>query len=347
MLHKNEAQRYSIVSVGNAIVDLILNVDEHFLQKHNLIKGTMQLIDKKTAHSFQNATKSYRISAGGSAANTAIWLSHYLNNTAYIGTVSEDAYGLAYRKEFEQKQIHFLAKLEHNGLSTGCCFVFVTPDGQRTMCTYLGASQELSLESISLEALQTTRFGYFEGYLWDSTLARSLCYKLINTIIEARGHISFSLSDQFCVARHRADFLNLLCRNLISSLFCNHHEFLELMQTDSIDYACQQAQELMSSHERPEVIFVTQEKDPVLIVTKESVERLNPQPVPAIVDSTGAGDSFSAGALLGLIHKKSYITCARIGTIFAALAIQHLGARPNTSAMQSVSSLLNEPAESP
>jgi sugar/nucleoside kinase (ribokinase family) len=316
--------RFDVVGIGNAIVDVLSHADDSFVEDLGLSKGTMTLIDAETAESLYELMGPAVEVSGGSAANTIAALASLGGRGAFIGKVRDDQLGSIFRHDIVSLGITFDSVPARDGPPTGRCLILVTPDAQRTMQTFLGASAELGPQDIDAHTIARARVTYLEGYLWDRPRAKEAFVKAANIAHEAGRIVALSLSDPFCVDRHRADFLDLL-RNHIDVLFANEDEIVSLYQEHSFDGALQRVR----SH--CQIAVLTRSEKGSVVVADHEVHVVDAEPVAEVVDTTGAGDGFAAGFLYGLTRNLGLSTCARMGSVVAAEVIGHVGARPEVS----------------
>ena len=315
-----------VVGVGNAIVDIIVKVQDDFLKTCTLQKGSMTLIDEKTAEDLCSRINPEQEISGGSAANTIAGLASLGKKTVFIGKVKSDSLGDTFENGLACMGVQCKAMKENSDLSTARCIVFVTPDAQRTMCTFLGIAGSLNLEDIKKNKLviSASKILYLEGYLWDKPEAKLAIKEAIKIAKESAGKIAFSLSDSFCVKRHRKDFLDLI-KNDIDLVFANEAEIIALFEKNDFHFASRECRNyeaiwaLTRAEKGSTVIF----KDTVFDIEVDHTEKL--------IDTTGAGDLYAAGFLNGYLEDKDLKTCGRMGSIAASEIISHYGARPEQS----------------
>ncbi len=316
--------QFDVLGLGNAIVDVISRTDDDFLAAQGLHKGAMTLIDEARAETLYKAMGPATIVSGGSAANTVIGMASLGCNAAFIGKLKADEAGNAFAHDIRSAKVAFSTPFAKDGPASGRCLVLVTPDGQRTMNTFLGACQNLSEADIDEEAIKQSAIVYLEGYLWDPPAAKAALARAAKIARAAERKVALSLSDSFCVDRYRDEFLGLIRSGSVQILFANESELHSLYQTADFDTAASQL--------RKENILgvVTRSERGSVVLTSGEVLAVPAFPVDQVVDTTGAGDLFAAGFLTGLIKNKSLETCARLGALAAAEIIQHIGARPLT-----------------
>ena len=314
-----------ILALGNAIVDVLSHTDDRFLLDQALSKGAMQLIDEARAESLYGMMGPAVIVSGGSAANTAVGAAALGARTGFIGKVRDDELGRLFSHDLVATGVGFGVTPSHDGPATARCFVLVTPDGERTMNTYLGACQTLGPDDVDEATVKSARIVYLEGYLWDPPAAKAAFRKAVAIAHEAGNKVALSLSDPFCVDRYRAEFRELIRDGSVDILFANQHEVKSLYETADEDSA------VAMLRQENVLAVVTRSAEGALVVTRDGTETVAASPVDKVVDTTGAGDLFAAGFLAGLSKDLSLRDCARLGGIAAAEVIGHVGARPQES----------------
>ncbi len=324
-----------VLAIGNAIVDVITNASETFLAEQGLDKGSMRLIDEAEAVRLYAAMGPGREISGGSAGNTAAGLAALGIRTGFIGQVANDELGEIYRHDISAQGVKFLVNPRGDVGATARCLILVTPDAQRTMNTFLGAAQKLTVEAVDMAAVRDAAIVYLEGYLWDPAEPRAAIEAAMAEAHGAGRKIAFTLSDSFCIARHRGDFLRLIEEKKIDILFANEAEITELAGTADIEaaiavFAGRVATLVVTRSERGAMAMSGTER---VDVPAERIERL--------VDTTGAGDLFAAGFLAGEARGLGLETSLRLGAIAAAEVIQHYGARPERDLRALAGGLLN------
>ncbi|MBL8837795.1 MAG: adenosine kinase [Alphaproteobacteria bacterium] len=325
---------FDVVGIGNAIVDVIARTDDAFLATHGLVKGAMTLIDAARAETLYAAMGPGIEVSGGSAANTVVGVAALGATAGYIGKVCADQLGDVFRHDVRAAGVSFSTPPARSGPPTARCMVFVTPDAQRTMQTYLGACVELGPDDVDEATVAGAGVTYLEGYLWDKPAAKDAFRKAMKVAHDAGRKVALTLSDPFCVERHRAEFRDLV-DNHVDILFANEAEIESLYQTDGFDAA------LVAAQAKPARINVlTRSAKGSVVAANGAVHRVPAEPVAKVVDTTGAGDLFAAGFLAGLAHGRDLPSCGRMGAIAAAEIISHIGARPETSLKQLVKAKL-------
>ena len=316
---------YDVVGIGNAIVDVIARAEDDFLVGHGLHKGGMALIDEPASEKLYAAMGAATIMSGGSAANTMAGVASLGGKAAFIGKVRNDDAGDAFRHDIHAAGVHFPTPAATSGASTARCLVLVTPDGERTMSTYLGACVALGPEDVDEKLSEASNILYFEGYLWDPPRAKEAFRRAAAAARRAGRRTSLTLSDSFCVDRYRGEFLDLIRTGMVDILFANESELHALYQTADFDTA------IKSLSAEKTLAFVTRSAAGCAIVDHGAVQSAPAAPIEKLVDTTGAGDLFAAGVLFGLARNMPLQRCAGMGALAAAEIIQHYGARPETS----------------
>ncbi|WP_407519687.1 adenosine kinase [Methylobacterium oryzisoli] len=312
-----------LLVLGNAIVDIIARTDEAFLVREAVHKGAMQLIDEARAEHLFGVMGPATIVSGGSGANTAVGAALLGARTGFIGKVRDDELGRLFGHDLQATGVRFPVAAATEGPATARCFILVTPDGERTMNTYLGACQGLSAADVDEATAGSARFVYLEGYLWDPPAAKDAFRKAAQIAHAAGNQVALTLSDPFCVDRYRDEFLGLIRDGSLDILFANIHELKSLYQTADAETALSALRA-----EAGLLGVVTRSEEGALVVTREETRAVPASPVREVVDTTGAGDLFAAGFLAGLARGLDHADCARLGAVAAAEVIQHIGARP-------------------
>ncbi|HZB36790.1 MAG TPA: adenosine kinase [Beijerinckiaceae bacterium] len=311
-----------VLAIGNAIVDVIAQTDEAFLTREGVRKGAMQLIDEARAEHLYGAMGPATIVSGGSGANTAVGVASLGARAGFIGKVRDDELGRLYTHDLGAIGVRFDVKPATEGPATARSFILVTPDGERTMNTYLGACQNLSPADVDADTVRAAKIVYLEGYLWDPPEAKKAFRKAVTIAHVAGNAVALTLSDAFCVDRYRDEFLGLMRDGSLDILFANIHELQSLYQTADAGTA-------LDALRREKVLgVVTRSAEGALVVTREETKSVPAYPIERLVDTTGAGDLFAAGFLAGLSRGMEHTDCARLGSLAAAEVIQHIGARP-------------------
>ncbi len=316
--------KYDVLTIGNAIVDVIAQVGEDFVSRENLVKGSMNLIDEPRAEQLYAAMSNAIEISGGSAGNTAAGVASFGGKSAYFGKVKDDQLGAIYRHDMRSLGVTFDSVAATDGPATARSFILVTPDAERTMNTYLGACVNLSTSDVDAEIVKQASVTYMEGYLWDKPEAKE-AFRLAAKIARSAGQLtSITLSDSFCVERHRDSFLELI-KESIDIVFANESEIKSLYKTQNFDGAVAAIRKDCS------MAALTRSEKGSLIVTADHIIEATAHPVSKVIDVTGAGDLYAAGFLFG--HTKGFDLkrCAELGSLAAAEVISHTGARPNVN----------------
>jgi sugar/nucleoside kinase (ribokinase family) len=313
--------RYDVVGIGNAIVDIFGHCDDAFLSKHDLPKGFMRLIDAQEADRLYGLMGPAMERSGGSAANTIAGLASFGGKGAFIGRVADDQFGKVFWHDIRASGVAFETAPATGGLPTAVCLIFVTPDGERTMNTFLGASTELGPAEVDAGMIAAAKVTYLEGYLFDKPEAKEAFHAAASIAAKAGRKTALSLSDAFCVDRHRADFRKLV-KSGIDILFANEKEITALYEMNSFDEAA------AAVRGECEIAVLTRSEAGSVIVTQKETVQVRPTRVEKVVDATGAGDLYAAGFLYGYTRNLKLVDCGRLGSLAAAEVISHLGARP-------------------
>jgi len=311
-----------ILGIGNAIVDIFVKVEDNFLSKNNLIKGSMKLIEKKEFENLKNAIEIEKIEAGGSVANTMAGIAYLKGNASFIGKISSDEFGKAYKKSLKKINVNFFYSEKNENLPTGASIIFITPDSERTMCTYLGVSSQLSANDINESNIKDHDIILLEGYLWDKGKSEEMFKHVINLAKKNTIEIMMSLSDVFCVARHRKDFFKLLINDL-NLLIGNENEINELMQKKSLSDSINELKKINK------IIIITRSENGSLAIVNNEVIKCESIRVKNILDLTGAGDLFASGFLKEYLDRSNIIKCLKTGSELASKIIEKVGARLN------------------
>lgn len=320
-LTSNPGISYDVVGLGNALVDVIAQTNDAFLEQQQLVKGSMALVDTDRAVALYGALQGGVEMSGGSAANTMCGIASFGGRAAYIGKVADDALGDTFSSDMKKVGVDFKRPQGGNSVPTGRCIIAVTPDAQRTMNTFLGISSLLTPADLDQGAIAAGAVLYLEGYLYDQPEAKIAFRAAAEIAHQHNRQVSLTLSDSFCVDRHRADFRALISDE-IDILFGNEAELLALYETDTFEFAVTQLRQDCS------VAAITRSELGSVVVTKDGVVEVAAQPVDQVIDTTGAGDLYAAGFLYGYTRGMSLHACATLGHIAAAEVISHVGPRP-------------------
>ena len=311
-----------ILGIGNAIVDVFAKVDDDFLLKNNLIKGSMKLLEKQEFESLKSTIKIEKIEAGGSVANTMAGIAYLGGHSSFIGKVNSDEFGKIYKKSLQKINVNFLYSEKEENLPTGASIIFITPDSERTMCTYLGISSQLSKEDINEDYIKDYEIIFLEGYLWDKGMSEEMFKHVIQLAKKNNVKIAMSLSDIFCVTRHREDFFKLL-KNDLNILIGNENEINELMQKNNLVDSMNELKNINK------LIIITRSESGSIAILNNEVTNCESIKVRKVLDLTGAGDLFAAGFLKEYLDKSNIKKCLQTGSELAAKIIQKIGARLN------------------
>ena len=315
--------RCDVVGIGNAIVDIIGRCDEAFLARHGAPKGHMRLVDADTANKLYDAMGPAVEISGGSVANAMVGVASFGGRAAFIGKVADDEFGRIFAHDIRAAGVGFDTRPASGGAPTARSLILVTPDGERTMNTFLGVSPELNQGEVDPALVRSAKIIYLEGYLFDRPEAKEAFRQAAEIAASAGRKVALSLSDSFCVGRHRAEFLQLI-RSRVDILFANEHEVTALYETRSFEEAAQRVQT-----DTELAVLTRSARGSVILANGRSVS-IPAEPVDAVVDATGAGDLYAAGFLFGLASGRQLDVAGRLGSLAAAEVISHIGARPET-----------------
>jgi sugar/nucleoside kinase (ribokinase family) len=316
--------RFDVAAIGNAIVDVLAHAEDSFLAERGLPKGGMVLIDEAQANRLYDEMGPAVESSGGSAANTVAGIASLGGRAAFMGKVHDDTLGRVFRHDITAIGVHYGTVPLTEGPSTARCMVLITPDAERTMSTYLGACTALSPDDIDEDIVRAAKVTYVEGYQWDQPAAKDAIVRAACAAKEADRKVALSLSDAFCVDRHRPEFVELIA-GFVDILFANEAEIKALFEVDSFDAAIDR----VKGH--CDIAAITHGAAGSVIVSGDSVVRVPAEPVARLVDTTGAGDLYAAGFLHGYTRGLPLADCGRLGAIAAGEIISHVGPRPETT----------------
>ena len=319
-----DTKRFDVVGIGNAIVDVLVQADDRFLGDHGLTKGTMALIDEAQAERLYASVGPGLETSGGSAANTLAGIAQLGGSAAFIGRVRDDQLGAIFSHDIRSVGATFTTPPASSGPSTARCLILVTPDAQRTMCTYLGASVNLDPADLDLELVAQAKVLYLEGYLWDSDEAKQAFLAAAEVARSHGGQVALSLSDAFCVDRHRRSFQELVDGH-VDLLFANEMEITSLYEANSFEEAVEQVRG------RCRVAALTRSEAGSLVLSGEESIPIAPVRLGELVDTTGAGDLYAAGFLYGYTRGESLERCGQLGSLCAGQVVTQLGPRPHAS----------------
>jgi sugar/nucleoside kinase (ribokinase family) len=309
-----------ILGIGNAIVDVFSYVQDDFLKKNNLVKGSMKLLDK---YEFQRLKKKIKIEktlAGGSVANTMVGITYLGGFASFIGKINNDEFGTLYKKSLKNSNVNFIYKVKNEKLHTGACIVLITPDSERTMCTYLGISSRLSFKDLNKNKFKNLKLIFLEGYLWDKGLSERMFKEAIRFSKKNKIKIAMTLSDIFCVKRHKLDFINLL-KNDLDILIGNENEINKLMNKNNL------LESIKKLKNFNKLIVITRSEKGSIAIQKGRVFSCKSYKVNQAVDLTGAGDLFASGFLKEYVNGSKINKCLKLGSYASAQVIQKVGAR--------------------
>jgi len=309
-----------ILGIGNAIVDVFVKVEDSFLLNNKLIKGSMKLIERDEFESLKNTIKIEKIEAGGSVANTMAGIAYLEGYPSFIGKINSDEFGKIYKKSLEKIRVNFSYVEKNEDLSTGASIIFITPDSERTMCTYLGISSQLSKKDINEDHIKGHEIIFLEGYLWDKGMSEEMFKHVISLAKKNNIKIAMSLSDIFCVSRHREDFFKLL-KNDLNILIGNENEINELMQKNNLLDSINELQKFNK------IIIITRSADGSLAILNNEITNCESVKVEKVLDLTGAGDLFASGFFKEYLNNSDIKKCLKTGSELAAQVIQKIGAR--------------------
>jgi sugar/nucleoside kinase (ribokinase family) len=307
-----------IIGIGNAIVDVICKVDDKFLAKNNLAKSNMKLIDETEFKKLLSNLKIEETISGGSVANSIVGLSQLGNKVGFIGKVNDDNLGKKYEQGLKKENVEYYYSKKKEDLPTGTCLILITPDSERTMCTFLGTAGKINKKDINEQAIKSCEITFLEGYLWDEGEPK----KAFDEAINYSNKIAMSLSDKFCVDRHKKNFLELV-QNKVNITFANEQEILELIDAKSFSDVISFGKELNKT------LVITRSDKGSIVINQDDVIECESKKNLKIIDLTGAGDLFAAGFLHGYINKMTLKESLKKGTEMASQIIQKIGARLN------------------
>ena len=309
-----------ILGIGNAIVDVFVQVEENFLKENNLIKGSMKLINEEEFFQLKQKIKIEKTLAGGSVANSMAGISYLNGDASFIGKINSDEFGELYKKSLEDIDVKFIYNPKKELMPTGTCIILITPDSERTMCTYLGISSQLAANDLNEKNIVDKELIFLEGYLWDKGLSEKMFKQAINFAKKNKVKIAMTLSDIFCVTRHKADFYNLL-KNDLDVLIGNENEINELTGNKNLSNSINQLILLNK------LIIITRSEKGSLAIDNNIIIDCDSIQVNKVIDVTGAGDLFAAGFLKEYVEKSEIKKCLTTGSLMASKIIQKIGAR--------------------
>ena len=324
-----EPLSFDVVGIGNALVDVLTHQEEAFLVEHGMTKGSMTLIEPELAEQIYSAMGAGLEMSGGSAANTIAGVASFGGRAAYMGRVHDDTLGAVFAHDLQSIGVHFGSKARPDGPPTGRCMIVVTPDAERTMNTCLGSSAMFCPEDVDAALIRSAKVTYLEGYLFDRPESKDAYWTASEFASAAGNKVALTLSDLFCVERHRADWLELI-HDRVDIIFANESEALALWGCDDIETAVERARSDVA------IACITRGEKGSLVVNGDEVHEVPAHPVEHLVDTTGAGDLYAAGFLYGYTQDRSLPDCGRLGSVAAAAVLGHYGARPGLSLAQFV-----------
>ena len=313
--------RLDVVGIGNAMVDAVIPSNKIEIEKHKINRDSMNLIDEDLKNNLHEQYKIKEMVGGGSLGNSMFGITSFGGNGSFIGKIKNDEIGIYLQKDMVREGLQFPLGFTSPDISTGCCTIFVEEDGTRTMCTFLGAGTLISPEDIHYEHITGHEIAYLEGYLWDNLNAKKAMKKMVDICKADKQRIAFTLSDLFCVDRHRDSYKELI-ENDINILFGNEEEISAMCNSSSFEDSVDYAKSLNM------IVAITRAAKGSIIVYDKSVIEIDPIKVDKVVDTTGAGDLYAAGFLYGLAKEKDMATCGHYASVAAAEIISHYGARP-------------------
>ena len=305
-----------VIGIGNAIIDVLCKVEENFLIENNLIKGSMKLIDENNLNNLLTKIKIEKVISGGSAANTIFGLAKLGNKVGFIGKVNNDEFGKKYEKGLIDENIDFIFSKKKEILATGTCLILITPDSERTMCTFLGIAGKINEKDINIDKIKNSEISFLEGYLWDKGEPK----KAFDKVISNSNLSAMSLSDIFCVERHKESFLNLI-RNKLDIIFANEGEIMAIINAKKFDDV------ISFSKEINKLIVITRGEKGSVAINGTKITECSAEKNLKIIDLTGAGDLFAAGFLHSYMKKDSIKDCLLNATKLSSIIIQKYGAR--------------------
>lgn len=312
---------YAVCAIGNALVDVIADASDQFLSEQKIAKGAMTLIDAERAAALYDIIGPAVEMSGGSAGNTVAGIASLGGKAAYMGKVKADQLGSIFRHDLHAQGVHFATPPSETSAPTGRCLILVTPDAQRSMNTYLGAAVEFSESDIHAETIQAAQVTYLEGYLFDRAEAKKAFHQAAHIVRDTKRQLALTLSDVFCVERHRSAFIELI-KNDVDILFANQAELMALYETQDLDTA------IAAARSHCQIAVTTRSEKGAIIAAGPDLIEVAAAPVARIVDTTGAGDLYAAGFLFGVTQGKPLAEAGRLGAIAAAEVISHYGPRP-------------------
>jgi len=314
--------RLDVIGIGNAMVDAIIPVNQEEIEKNNLNRNSMNLIGEELKNHLHSNYSIKEMVGGGSLGNSMFGITSFGGNGSFIGKIKKDEIGIFLQKDMVREGLRFPLGFTSPNISTGCCTIFVEQDGTRTMCTYLGAGTLIGPEDIKAEDIKNHQIAYLEGYLWDNDKAKLAMKKMVDICKADQQKVAFTLSDSFCVDRHRDSFKQLI-NDDIDILFGNRDEICSMIETKNLDDGIAYAKSLGI------ISVITLGEKGSILVDRDNVVEIKAKPVDKVIDTTGAGDLYASGFLYGMSHQKSLVECGRLASIAGSEIISHFGARPH------------------
>ena len=316
----NDKNKKDVVAIGNAMVDVFIKSDLSKINGYEIIRDSMNLIDENKKNQLHNENKIHEMVAAGSAGNTIVGIASFGGNGTFIGKVNDDEVGKFFIEDINNSGINFPSGISKTTVTTGCCTIFVENDGTRTMCTYLGTGSLIDENDIKVENILNHKISYLEGYLWDNQNAKSAMKKMVDIAKQDNQKIALTLSDRFCVDRHRDSFSELI-KNSVDILFANEDEINAMFQVSNIEESIEylKKEKMISA--------ITRAEKGSVIVNNDQVIRVSAIPVEKVIDTTAAGDLYAAGFLFGIANNISLEECARYASIASSEIISHFGTR--------------------
>jgi len=315
------SNRLDVIGIGNAMVDALIPSTKEEVEKNQINRNSMNLIDEELKNNLHKNYSVKEMAGGGSVGNSMFGITSLGGKGSFIGKIKEDKIGIFLQQDMIREGLRFPLEFTSPNISTGCCTIFIEEDGTRTMCTFLGAGTLIGPEDIHPEQIINHQIAYLEGYLWDNEKAKQAMKKMVDICKADQQKIAFTLSDLFCVDRHRDSFKDLI-ESDVDILFGNQDEFSAMVNSTNLDDGIAYAKSLNI------LAIVTLAEKGSLIIVNDKVLEVKPEPVSKLVDTTGAGDLFASGFLYGITHQKSYEESGRLASIAASEIISHFGARP-------------------
>jgi len=325
--------RFDVLAIGNALVDVLSFAGDDFVARTGVEPGAMTMVDAARSDEIYAQLGPAQETSGGSAANTTVGVASFGGRAAFIGRIADDTFGKVFAHDLRNAGVEFDVSPATDGSPTGRCLVIVAADAERTMCTYLGAGAEIDPHDVDADRIASAAVTYLEGYLWDEPGAKDAIRRAASLARDAGRKVALTLSDPFCVERHRDEFRTLMERD-VDVLFANEHEITMLYEVDDFDEAARRVAGVC------EIAALTRGPKGSVIVGRGEQRAIEADPVARLVDTTGAGDLYAAGFLFGLTHGRDLTTCGRLASLAAAEVISHLGPRPETSLADRAAPLL-------